>query len=64
MHLHFVHCEILDVKHWNINKKYTFKRVFGCITIVEFVLYVLFATQGHLAWESIVNTLTMQIVPS
>ena len=35
------------------------------MSIVEFVLYVLlFLTQGHPTWESIVDTLTMQTVSS
>ena len=39
--------------------------IFGCISIVEFVLYVLrFVTQGHPTWESIVNFLTIQPVLS
>ena len=39
--------------------------MFECISIVEFVLYLLlFLTQGHPTWESIVDTLTMKTVSS
>ena len=36
------------------------KKIFGYISIVEFVLYVLiFVVQCHPTWETISNTLTM-----
>ena len=41
------------------------KNIFGCISIVEFVLYVLlFVTEGHPTWECIVDTLIIQTVQS
>ena len=49
-------------KGW-LNKKISLKKIFGCILIEEFVfvLYVLlFVTQGHPTWESIIDTVTMQ----
>ena len=39
-----------------------FKKIFGCISTVDFLgLYVLlFVTQGHPTWDSIIDTVTMQ----
>ena len=37
------------------------KKIFGWISMVEFVLYVLlFVIQGHSTWENIIKSLTMQ----
>ena len=40
-----------------------FNNIFGCVSIVEFVLYVLlFDTQDHPSCESIIDTVIMQAV--
>ena len=48
-----------------IKQEISLKKIFGCISIVKFVLglYVLlFVTQGHPTWESIIDTVTIQIL--
>ena len=35
MHLHFVHCEISEVKYWNISKKCNKARIFLLVDLQE-----------------------------
>ena len=39
-------------------------KIFSCISIMDFVLYVLLiVAQGHSTWENKVNTLTIKTAP-